>query len=149
MDCHWLRRGGGWVGGGPRPGTQSVLGSGGAPSASACVTHRGVTTLAHTHSQLVRWNMSQQAPRYSSTVQYSEWSQTPHWSLSSSPLSSLTSSPPSAALTLLCHSGSKQASVIYCITAGYSKIYEINVSLLERKFRSTKLFVFIVLTENK
>lgn len=27
---------------------QSVLGSGGASSASACVTHRGVTTLTHT-----------------------------------------------------------------------------------------------------
>lgn len=42
MDCHWRR------GGGPRPGLQSVLGSGGAPSASVCVTHRGVTTLTHT-----------------------------------------------------------------------------------------------------
>ena len=36
-------------------------------------------THTHTHSQLVSWNMSQHAPRYNSTVQYSERSQTPHW----------------------------------------------------------------------
>lgn len=34
--------------GGPRPSLQSAPGSGGALSASVCVTHRGVTTLTHT-----------------------------------------------------------------------------------------------------